>query len=76
MKIFFFAFIIALIVAMIVSIDIPGNFELKLLGSILKVFPISCVLTYMCMTEHGFKIFLMFYRNIFLELSFIKFVRN
>ena len=48
MKIFFFAFIMALMVAMIVSIDIPGNFELKLLGSILKVFPISCVLTYMC----------------------------
>ena len=47
-KIFFFAFIMALMVAMIGSIDIPGNFELKLLGSILKVFPISCVLTYMC----------------------------
>ncbi|KAF4013037.1 hypothetical protein G4228_004475 [Cervus hanglu yarkandensis] len=38
MKIFFFAFIMALIVAMIVSINIPGNFELKLLGSILKVY--------------------------------------
>ena len=48
MKIFFFAFIMALMGALIVSIDIPGNFELKLLGSILKVFPISCVLTYMC----------------------------
>lgn len=46
MKIFVFAFIMALMVAMIVSIS--GNFEQYVGSSYLKIFLISCVLAIVC----------------------------